>query len=329
MKKSELKSYIEEEIVNELTMVDKNTKPEDLKGKDPNTVRKAIDMAKKTSDTVNIAEDGNSNVKKIAIRSLSQFFRVSPQALSSFKFDGSDDIPSLTKALNSTSDEGTQGYYEVAIKLAKGEAGEGDDLNEMAKISGDLKSTIDKLIADNPDADMASLKKLIQADSEVIKGLDGSKLHDTQLAKFVAAARGDREIQKRGPRVDPNKPVKEPRTKSGQPKKGPAGFNKAANPKLNTSKIDGLKYYTKKDDDEEGPTDLELRKLAKTGGKLEKKGAKLLQQQEKTKLVKEFLADMKKAGIVDNANRILDREKYNKAWDVEKVFINRAVDKIK
>ena len=324
MKKSELKSYIEEEIVNELTMVDKNTKPEEVKDEDPKTVKTAIDQAKKTGAPVNIAEDGDSNVKKIAIIILSQFFRVSPQALSSFKFDGSDDIPSLTKALNSTSDEGTQRYYEVAIKLAKEEAGEGDDLNEMAKITGDLKSAIDKVMDSNPEADITSLKKTIQSDEAVLKALAGSKLHDTQLAKLISATKGEREIGKRGPKVDPNKPKPEPKS----PKKAIDPRNKKT--KLTTSKIDGRKYYSKGEDDEEGPTDLELRKLAKSGGgKLEKTKISLLQQQERTKLVKEFLAGLKKFGIIDNANRIIDKEKYDKAWEVEKEFIRRKVEKLK
>jgi hypothetical protein len=324
MKKSELKSYIEEEIVNELTMVDKNTKPEEVKDEDPKTVKTAIDQAKKTGLPVNIAEDTNSDVKKIAIRSLSQFFRVSPQALSSFKFDGSDDIPSLTKALNSTSDEGTQGYYEVAIKLAKEEAGEGDDLNEMAKISGDLKSTIDKVMDSNPEADITSLKKTIQSDEAVLKALAGSKLHDTQLAKFISATKGEREIGKRGPKVDPNKPKPEPKA----PKKAVDPRNKKT--KLTTSKIDGRKYYSKGEDDEEGPSDLELRKLAKSGGgKIEKSKISLLQQQERTKLIKDFLAGLKKFGIIDNANRIIDKEKYDKAWEVEKEAIRKQVEKLK
>jgi aspartate oxidase len=59
MKKSELKSYIKEEINNilsEVTVVDKNTKPEDIKDKDPLTVKKAVDTAKKSSKPVSIAE---------------------------------------------------------------------------------------------------------------------------------------------------------------------------------------------------------------------------------------------------------------------------------
>jgi hypothetical protein len=62
-------------------------------------------------------------IKNSCVERLSQFFRVSPNALKHFKFDGTDNIKELTKALNSTSDEGTKAYYEVAIKLGKQDAG--------------------------------------------------------------------------------------------------------------------------------------------------------------------------------------------------------------
>jgi len=60
MKVSELKAQIREEILNtlsEVTVVDKNTKPEEVKDEDPNTVKSAIDTAKKTNKAVNIAEE--------------------------------------------------------------------------------------------------------------------------------------------------------------------------------------------------------------------------------------------------------------------------------
>lgn len=62
MKVSELKAQIREEIINtlsEVTVVDKNTKPEEVKDEDPNTVKSAIDTAKKTNKAVNIAEEDN------------------------------------------------------------------------------------------------------------------------------------------------------------------------------------------------------------------------------------------------------------------------------
>ena len=323
MKKSELKSYIEEEIVNELTMVDKNTKPEDLKDEDPKTVKTAIDQAKKTGTPVNIAEDTQDNVISIS-SDWSDF--------DSFVESLIEELPKLGLVI--MFDPQLEGSDMVGVIISKSQSeldsyveemnSDLNDLNEMAKITGDLKSAIDKVMASNPDADITSLKKTIQSDEAVLKALAGGKLHDTQLAKFISATKGEREIGKRGPKVDPNKPKPEPKS----PKKAIDPRNKKT--KLTTSKIDGRKYYSKGEDDEEGPTDLELRKLAKSGGgKLEKTKISLLQQQERTKLVKEFLAGLKKFGIIDNANRIIDKEKYDKAWEVEKEFIRRKVEKLK
>ena len=74
-------------------------------------------------------------VKRSCVERLSQFFRVSPNALSHFKFDGTDNIKALTKALNSPSDEGTEAYYKVAIKVGKQDAGIEESINEA-----DIKS---------------------------------------------------------------------------------------------------------------------------------------------------------------------------------------------
>jgi len=59
MKKSELKKYIKEQIIetlSEVTVVDKDTKPEEVKDENPVTVKTAIDTAKKTNKPVTIAE---------------------------------------------------------------------------------------------------------------------------------------------------------------------------------------------------------------------------------------------------------------------------------
>ena len=76
-------------------------------------------------------------IKKECISKLSDFFRVSPNALSHFKFDGKDPIKELTKALNATSYEGAEQYYRVAIIMAKRDLGihesvESEEVNEKA-----------------------------------------------------------------------------------------------------------------------------------------------------------------------------------------------------
>ena len=59
MKKSELKKYIKEQIIetlSEVTVVDRNTKPEEVKDENPVTVKTAINKAKETNNPVTIAE---------------------------------------------------------------------------------------------------------------------------------------------------------------------------------------------------------------------------------------------------------------------------------
>jgi hypothetical protein len=66
MKKSELKKYIKEQIIetlSEVTVVDKNTRPEEVKDENPVTVKTAIDKAKETNKPVTIAEKDEDDVE--------------------------------------------------------------------------------------------------------------------------------------------------------------------------------------------------------------------------------------------------------------------------
>ena len=82
-------------------------------------------FAKVLATNESTVNEGNKDeqVKKECISRLSDFFRVSPNALSKFNFDGKDNIKELTKALNSTSDQGTELYYQTAIKSVKKDLG--------------------------------------------------------------------------------------------------------------------------------------------------------------------------------------------------------------
>jgi hypothetical protein len=71
-------------------------------------------------------------------------------------------------------------------------------LDEMAKIKGELKAAIERVIRENPDVEGLALKKIIRADQGVIDGLMGDDLYDNQLNKFIALTRGDRVLQQRG-----------------------------------------------------------------------------------------------------------------------------------
>ena len=88
-----------------------------------------------------------------------------------------------------------------------------EELNEMAKIQGDLKSAIGNVVAANPDLDKLALKKKIKADKSVIDALGDQTLYDNQLNKFIALLQGEREIGKRGRKKGSTKKT-EPKTKS-------------------------------------------------------------------------------------------------------------------
>ena len=198
----------------------------------------------------------------------------------------------------------------------------------MAKIAGDLKSSIESVIAANPELEGLALKKAIKGDAAVINALDGDDLYDNQLNKFIDLVRGEREVGQRGRKADPTKPAKEPK------EPGMRGRPKSANPaaKKKDEKVKTFsmtkKYYSDSED-QDGPSDSELRKLAGSGGKLEKGKTAQLRAQEKTKLVKAFLKDMRDAGIVDNANRVLDKDKYATEWSKAKIEIEDKVSKLK
>jgi len=197
---------------------------------------------------------------------------------------------------------------------------EEEQLDEMAKIAGDLKAAIEKVIQANADAEKKDVRKAVKADDEVIAALGDEDLFDNQLNKFIDLVRGEREVGQRGRKADPDKPAQEKGTR-GRPKSATPTTPKKKEPKFSTSKLN--KSYTT--DDEEGPSDLELRKLAKSGGKFDKSKLSQLRQQEKTKMIKAWLKGMRDKGIVDDANRILDKDAYAKEWADAKVDIEAKV----
>jgi hypothetical protein len=98
---------------------------------------KAIKKFGKNESVVTEAKD----VKSEAISRLSDFFRVSPNALSHLKFDGKDSIKDVTKALNATSYEGAEAYYKIAIEMAKKDLG----VDEAIKPAGLSKAETKKV----------------------------------------------------------------------------------------------------------------------------------------------------------------------------------------
>ena len=124
----------------------------------------------------------------------------------------------------------TDGYYagkqgiEPEVEINEG------TLDEMAKIAGDLKSSIESVITANPDLQGLSLKKAIKGDAAVINALDGEDLYDNQLNKFIALVKGEREVGQRGRKADPNKPAAEPKVRAEKPAKEKSPKLKITNP---------------------------------------------------------------------------------------------------
>jgi hypothetical protein len=115
----------------------------------------------KENEDLNEAKDLKSEV----ISRLSDFFRVPAHTLQKFNFDGKDDIKALTKALNSTNDQGTKLYYDMAIKLSKEDLGidEGENIEDLFE-AGEVSP--DQILAP------ADKKKLKTAFENVVTGID-------------------------------------------------------------------------------------------------------------------------------------------------------------
>jgi len=106
----------------------------------PEYAKKFLKESIKTKRRLNESKyDYFKTVKDYASNQLADFFRVNVNSLQRFNFDGNDDIAQLSKALNSTSDEGTRLYYNAAIESAKREL----DLDESIKPKRRLKEATD------------------------------------------------------------------------------------------------------------------------------------------------------------------------------------------
>jgi hypothetical protein len=319
MKKSELKDYIKSEIINELSMdeVTIETSPENLDKVKPKAGEG--DVIKVTEENIGLAdleERGYKAGQKSAYTyaSLTGQLRNRPDKLAFNKgfIQGVKD--ELEASLN-------EGYEEQGFESVD----ETESLDEMAKIKGDLKVAIEKVInADaNKELDRLSLKKAINADKDVkaALALGNQELWDPQLSKFIAAAKGEREIGQRGRKPNPNTEEKPKPTsgKVGRPAKSKEEKEKES--KTVASKLSKSVTTVKGDE----PTAKDIQQAIG----FVKKGKKDLQAQEKRKMVKAFVADMKKQGIVSPNGKIEDRKKYDAAWSIAKPEIEIAVKNIK
>ena len=307
MKKSELKDYIKSEIINELSMDEATieTSPENL-----DKVKQKADK----DDVIKVTEEniGLADLEEMGYEAGEEAFNMH------FNLEILKNAPDMNSY--------RKGFVQAIIDNASGRMfeenlAEENPIQEMAKIAGDLKSAIEKVIKANPELDRLPLKKAIKADDAVKSALGDDSLYDNQLSKFIAAAKGEREIGKRGRKADPNT-VKRPKSstgKVGRPAKSKEEKDKES--KTVASKLNKSVTTAKGEE----PTAKDIKQAVGFA----KQGKKDLQAQEKRKMVRAFVADMKKQGVISPNGKIEDKEKYDAAWAVTKPEIEAAVKNIK
>lgn len=140
-------------------------------------------------------------------------------ALGETSYAGKGAIPQLKKDPKYSTLSG-DGKLNAEKELQSGGAVEleEDQLDEMAKIKGELEAAIKRVIASNPELEGLALKKAIKADKSVDDALEGDTMYDNQLNKFIALVKGEREVGQRGRKADPNKKPIEKTPKSSTPK---------------------------------------------------------------------------------------------------------------
>jgi hypothetical protein len=172
-----------------------------------------------------------------------------------------------------------------------------EDLNEMAKIKGDLKSSIEKVINDNPDLEGLALKKAIKADTSVESALEGDTLYDNQLNKFIALTKGERTVGKRGRKADPNKSTKKSTSSKRGPKPGKtSGMDAEDKEAIKAGEKDSIAKATSSTPEEKKEKfNLGLKFIKKYKDDKPKVDAYLKKAKEEYKLPKSMLDDLKRA----------------------------------
>jgi hypothetical protein len=171
-----------------------------------------------------------------------------------------------------------------------------EDLNEMAKIKGDLKSSIEKVINDNPDLTGLALKKVIRANDAVKDALEGDTLFDHQLNKFIALTKGERTVGKRGRKADPNKPTKKASTgKRGRPAGKLSGMDSEDKEAVKDGEKDDIvKTVSSTPEEKKEKFNLGVKFIKKYKDDKPKVDAYLKKAKEEYKLPKSMLDDLKR-----------------------------------
>ena len=310
MKKSELRSLIREEITSTL----KGEQPLDEMAKIQGELKTAIEAVIEANPEL----DG---------KELKRAIRKDPDVLDALDLDNADELydNQLNKFIalirgertlqqRGRKEGGTNKKPEVAAPEREITLENEEELDEMAKISGDLESAIKAVISANPEIEGLPLKKQIKANPDVIKALGGDDLYDNQLNKFIANIKAGKDKGQQGRKPSEAKPAAPGAPKSSTPAK-PKEKAYSIAPSQTAYTVD----KTKPADDNDKlkgiaePTDYELKQMARSKN-VEDERDETLKQQEKRKLIKAFLAKMQKQGVVDSANRVLDRGEYDSQW---------------
>jgi len=312
MKKSELRSLIREEITSTL----KGEQPLDEMAKIQGELKAAIEA---------VIEDN----PELDGKELKRAIRKDPDVLDALDLDNADELydNQLNKFIALIRGERTlnqRGRKEGGSnKKPEAEAPEREmtmegeeEIDEMAKISGDLESAIKAVIAANPEIEGLPLKKQIKANPDVIKALDGDDLYDNQLNKFIANIKAGKDKGQQGRKPSEAKPAAPGAPKSSITPAKPKEKAYSIAPSQTAYTVDKTKP-TDDNDKLKGvaePTDYELKQMARSRN-VEDERDETLKQQEKRKLIKAFLAKMQKQGVVDSANRVLNRQEYDSQWE--------------
>lgn len=153
MKKSALKKYIKEEIVkalSEVTVVDKNTRPEEVKDENPITVKTAIDKAKETNKPVTIAEKDEDEDVEVK----DDWYKSKDEDGDKDKEPSKSDLKKdakATKGIAKAKDELailTREMKSLAKKYKEAKGADKDkivaDLKEKTKLKKELEAILDK-----------------------------------------------------------------------------------------------------------------------------------------------------------------------------------------
>jgi hypothetical protein len=153
MKKSKLKEYIKEQIVNalsEVTVVDRNTRPEEVKDENPVTVKTAIDKAKETNKPVTIAEKDEDEDVEVK----DDWYKSKDEDGDKDKEPSKSDLKKdakATKGIAKAKDELavlTREMKSLARKYKEAKGADKDkivaDLKEKTKLKKELEAILDK-----------------------------------------------------------------------------------------------------------------------------------------------------------------------------------------